>query len=50
MACVYCDKPPHTDVRGKDNATALHYTCAGGNKETVQYLVEKLKCDIGECV
>ena len=32
------------------NATLLHYACAGGNKEIVQYLVEELKFDVGEFV
>ena len=41
-------QPPLTGVRGDGNATALHWACIGGNKETVQYLVEELKCDISE--
>ena len=50
LACVYCDNLTiiHTDVRGQYNSTPLHYACLGGKKEIVQYLVEKLKCDIGE--
>ena len=34
----------------KDNLTALHYACVNGNKELIQYLVEELKCDVGEFV
>ena len=41
-------QPPLTGVRADDNVTILHAACEGGNKETVQYLVEELKCDIGE--
>ena len=40
----------HTEVRDKNNITALHYVCENGNKELVQYLVEELKCDVGEFV
>ena len=40
----------HTDVRDIKNLTALHYACANGNKELIQYLVEELKCDVGEFV
>ena len=28
--------------------TPLHHACAGGNKDIVQYLVEDIKCDVGE--
>ena len=35
-------------MRNKDNLTPLHSACVGGNKEVVQYLVEELKCDVGE--
>ena len=45
---VYCVKPPLTGVRDDDNSTILHWACLGENKETVQYLVEELKCDVGE--
>ena len=34
----------------KDNATPLHHACIKGNKELIQYLVEELKCDVGEFV
>ena len=40
----------HTDVRDKFDRTILHFACYGGNKATVQYLVEVVKCDVGECV
>ena len=30
--------------------TPLLSACLGGNKELVQYLVEEVKCDVGECV
>ena len=40
----------HTDVKDKTHLTPLHWACVGGNKETVQYLVEELKCDVGESV
>ncbi len=38
-----------TDVRDKDNWTPLHTACVGGRKDVVQYLVEELKMDVGEC-
>ena len=28
--------------------TPLHHACAGGNKDIVQYLVEDIKCEVGE--
>ena len=40
----------HTDVGDIYNANALHHACGNGNKELVQYLVEELKCDVGEFV
>ena len=40
----------HTDVRDTDDLTPLHWACRGGNRETVQYLVEDLQCNIGESV
>ena len=51
--CTCCS--PHltshyTDVGDKDNVTPLLYACNYGNKELVQYLVEELKCDVGEFV
>ena len=33
-----------------NNATALHHASVNGNKELIQYLVEELKCDVGEFV
>ena len=38
----------HTDVRDKYEKTPLHTACESGHKEVVQYLVEKVKCDVGE--
>ena len=38
----------HTDVRDKYNRTPLHTSCLNGRKEIVQYLVEVVKCDVGE--
>ena len=40
----------HTEVRDKNNMTPLHSACRWGNKEAVQYLVEVVKCDVGESV
>ena len=37
-----------TDVRDDGNKTPLHSACYGGSKDTVQYLVEELKMDVGE--
>ncbi len=51
--CVLCtcyEVSPHTDVRDKDNRTPLHWACMGGSLKVVQYLVEDLKWDIGECI
>ena len=28
--------------------TPLHHACASGNKDIVQYLVEDIKCEVGE--
>ena len=42
---LYC-----TDVRDGYNNTPLLSACMGGNKELVQYLVEEVKCDVGEFV
>ena len=39
-----------TDVRAQDDMTPLLCACMGGNKELVQYLVEEIKCDVGEFV
>ena len=38
----------HTDVRNKWNQTPLHYACAGGSIQVVQYIVEVLKVDVGK--
>ena len=40
----------HIDVRNKDNVTPLHFACVGGNKEIVEYILQKLKVDVGEFV
>ena len=37
-----------TDVRDKNNKTPLHWACWGGSIDTVQYLVEEVKMDVGE--
>ena len=37
-----------SDVRDKHNSTPLHGACGCGQKEVVKYLVEELKCDVGE--
>ena len=42
--------PLQTDVRGELNATTVHAACQGGNKEIIQYVVEELKCNIGELI
>ncbi len=46
--CVIVELCSTTDVRDKDNRTPLHYSCVGGSKYVVQYLVEELKMDVGE--
>ena len=38
----------HTEVRDKDNMTPLQLACVCGNKEVVRYLIEVVKCDVGE--
>ena len=35
-------------MRDKDNMTPLQWACKKGHKEIVQYLVEEVKCDVGE--
>ena len=40
----------HTDVRDKYNWTPLHWACAEGHKDVITYLIEDIKCDVGECV
>ena len=37
-----------SDVRNKRNSTPLHKACFYGQKEVVKFLVEELKCDVGE--
>ena len=41
---------PHTDVMDKNNQTPLHLACRGGSLEVVRYLVEDVKCDVGELI
>ena len=52
---IYCTKSivilssQSTDARDKYNQTPLHFACKGlVSKELIQYLVEELKCDVGE--
>ena len=40
----------HTGARTIHSATPLHYSCQFGYKDIVQYLVEEVKCDVGECM
>ena len=35
-------------VGGFSKQTPLHHACTSGNKDIVQYLVEDIKCDVGE--
>ena len=51
-ACIfYCfNLTPYTDVRDGYDNTPLLRACMGGNKEFVQFLVEEMKCDVGEFV
>ena len=35
-------------MRDEDNQTPLHISCFYGHKEVVHYLVEVVKCDVGE--
>ena len=35
-------------MRDKTNRTILHDACSGGHLPVVQYLVEEVKCDVGE--
>ena len=37
-----------TDVGDKNNKTPLHWASSEGHKKIVQYLVEEVKCDVGE--
>ena len=39
-----------TDVRDGYSMTPLLCACMGGNKDLVQYLVEEIKCAVGEFV
>ena len=40
----------YTDVKSTEDVTPLHFACVGGNKEIVQYLLQKLKLDVGKFV
>ena len=44
----YIEVSPYTDTRDVGNLTPLHYACVGGHIQLVKYLVEELKCDVGE--
>ena len=46
----YCPIFICADVRDKYNKTILHDACSGGSLPVVQYLVEEVKCDVGESV
>ncbi len=47
--CFNFSRTQHTtDVRDKDNKTPLHGACLGANEDLVQYLVEEIRCDVGE--
>ena len=37
-------------MRDNYNNTILHVACSGGSLQVVQYLVEEVKCDVGESV
>ena len=37
-------------MRDNFNKTILHNACSGGSLPVVQYLVEEVKCDVGESV
>ena len=37
-------------MRDKTNRTILHDACYGGHLPVVRYLVEDVKCDVGESV
>ena len=37
-----------SDVRDNEGKTLLHVACSHGNEGVVQYLVEEVKCDVGE--
>ena len=37
-------------MRDKYNNTILHDACSGGHLPVVRYLVEEVKCDVGESV
>ena len=39
----------YTGVTTDNDRTLLQSACIGGHKEAIQYLVEKLNCDLGEC-
>ena len=38
----------HTDVKDKDDQTPVHLASKNGKKDILVYLVEEMKCDIGE--
>ena len=47
---LYCPIFICADVRDRYNRTILHDACSGGSLPVVQYLVEEVKCDVGESV
>lgn len=38
----------HAEARDNDGKTPLHHACDMGHVEIIQYLVENVKCDVGE--
>ena len=47
---LYCPIFICADVRDKYDRTILLFACSGGSLPVVQYLVEEVKCDVGESV
>lgn len=45
---MLCSGPVISDVMNSDSSTLLHNGCYWGRIEVVKYLVEELKCDVGE--
>ena len=39
-----------TDVRDEKDRSPLHWACAKGHKDVVEYLVEKANCDVSEWI
>ena len=36
------------DVKDKEDRSPLHLACEGGQKDVVEYLVEKANCDVSK--